>query len=111
MFAWSTFLNGLVAIAAGLIANFVSDHFGFVAPFMAALVALIAAFFIISASWKENYGEKDMGAPSIGIAGALRIVLADKKILYVGLMQTLFESSMYCFVFLWYVAARVHVYP
>lgn len=101
MFAWSTFLNGLVAIGAGIIANFVSDHFGYVAPFMAALIALIVAFFIISSSWNENYGEKDSGAPSIGIAGALRIVLSDKKILYVGLMQTLFESAMYSFVFLW----------
>jgi hypothetical protein len=57
MFAWSTFVNGLVAIFAGILANFLSDLFGYVAPFMAAMVFLIVTFFIISASWSENYGE------------------------------------------------------
>lgn len=50
-FAWCTFLNGLVAIIAGIIANIVVDSFGLVAPFFVSGIFLIVSGFVISVSW------------------------------------------------------------
>ncbi len=62
IFSWSTFLNGLAAIFSGVIANALVDHAGrnstgYVLPFMAAIAVLGISFVVISATWKENYGE------------------------------------------------------
>lgn len=51
--------NGLVAIVAGLFANFLADNMGFgpVAPFDAAACFLAIGMAIILSSWGENYGD------------------------------------------------------
>lgn len=56
-FAKATFLNGLVAIIAGIIANAVVDIWGFTAPFVLSILLAIAAGLLISSTWSENYGE------------------------------------------------------
>ncbi|KAI8929375.1 hypothetical protein BC831DRAFT_444187 [Entophlyctis helioformis] len=86
-FAWSTFLNGFVAIASGVIANVSVDTFGLVAPFMV--------------SWSENYGNKLASAPSPSFMSVVDTIRKDPKIFAVGTMQFCFESAMYTFVFLW----------
>lgn len=76
----ATIGNGLAAIVAGLIASFVADLYGFVAPFMVrsgrtvmlqkieshltadnptqvALGFLIVATLIVASTWCENYGD------------------------------------------------------
>jgi MFS family permease len=57
-FAWSTFLNGFVAILSGLIANAAVDHLGLVYPFFIAGLLMIVAFVMIFILWEENYGEE-----------------------------------------------------
>jgi hypothetical protein len=49
-------MNGLMAIFSGIIAYLLKDRFGYVAPFMAAIVFLCMAGAIIQISWPENYG-------------------------------------------------------
>jgi MFS transporter, MFS domain-containing protein family, molybdate-anion transporter len=51
--------NGLIAIVAGLFANFLADNMGFgpVAPFDAAACFLAIGMAIILSSWGENYGD------------------------------------------------------
>lgn len=51
--------NGLVAIVAGLFANFLADNMGFgpVSPFDAAACVLAIGMAIILSSWSENYGD------------------------------------------------------
>lgn len=51
--------NGLVAILAGLIANYLVSNMGLgpVAPFDAAIVALLIGGVVIYLSWGENYGD------------------------------------------------------
>lgn len=59
-FAKAIFLgNGLVAIVAGLIANFlvVDLDFGPVAPFDTASIFLAIGCAIIVRTWSENYGD------------------------------------------------------
>jgi hypothetical protein len=58
IFAWSTFLNGMVAILSGLVANFLVDRFGLVSPFFVSIVILGLSMFVISTTWVENYGSK-----------------------------------------------------
>ncbi|CAN1254697.1 Molybdate-anion transporter [Linum perenne] len=93
--------NGLVAIIAGLFGNVLVDALalGPVAPFDAAACFLAIGMAVILSSWSENYGD-----PSENIHGFLLCCCSnesDEKIALVGAIQSLFEGSMYTFVFLW----------
>jgi len=96
--------NGLIAIVAGLFANLLADNLGFgpVAPFDAAACFLAIGMAIIMASWSENYGDssesKDLMAQ---FKVAAKAIASDEKIALLGAIQSLFEGSMYTFVFLW----------
>eukprot|EP00475_Leptophrys_vorax_P032159 TRINITY_DN49376_c0_g1_i1.p1 TRINITY_DN49376_c0_g1~~TRINITY_DN49376_c0_g1_i1.p1 ORF type:complete len:464 (+),score=58.31 TRINITY_DN49376_c0_g1_i1:65-1456(+) len=96
--------NGLVAILAGLIANTLVTDLGFgpVAPFDAASVLLAIGMAAIIYTWPENYGDanenKGLLAQFKSAAAAIR---GDEKIALLGAIQSLFEGSMYTFVFLW----------
>eukprot|EP01119_Soliformovum_irregulare_P011748 TRINITY_DN2976_c1_g1_i1.p1 TRINITY_DN2976_c1_g1~~TRINITY_DN2976_c1_g1_i1.p1 ORF type:complete len:430 (-),score=110.92 TRINITY_DN2976_c1_g1_i1:68-1357(-) len=101
-FSLATFGNGVVAILAGLLASFVADNtsFGYVAPFMMSLGFLVLGTIIVSATWTENYGDS-----TVDLAGTFTNALAafrkDSKIAMLGMVQSLFEASMYTFVFMW----------
>ncbi|KAJ0968424.1 hypothetical protein J5N97_025341 [Dioscorea zingiberensis] len=96
--------NGLIAIISGLFANLLADNMGFgpVAPFDAAACFLAIGMAIILSTWGENYGDpsenKDLLTQFKGAAAA---IAADEKIALLGAIQSLFEGSMYTFVFLW----------
>ena len=102
---------------------------GFRSPFVASGCLLLLAWALISGSWSENYGGG--GGAGTGVApisadifqirrlgAAWRIVAAgsyeisdfigrgslkdvDPVLLVLGLTQTIFEGSMYLFVFIW----------
>ncbi|KAL6503931.1 hypothetical protein OROGR_025854 [Orobanche gracilis] len=97
--------NGLVAILSGLFGNFLVDslNLGPVSPFDAAAVFLAIGMAVILSSWSENYGDpsenKDLLTQFKGAAVA--IASEDEKIALLGAIQSLFEGSMYTFVFLW----------
>lgn len=57
--------NGLVAILAGLLANFLVKNMdlGPVIPFDAAATFLAVGFAIILTTWPENYGDASEKAP------------------------------------------------
>ncbi|CAJ0825050.1 3803_t:CDS:2 [Entrophospora sp. SA101] len=80
-FSNATFGNGLVAIFSGLLANLLVKNYGVTTPFMASIVFFAVAAVVISSTWKENYG--------------------NSRVLAVGAVQSLYEASMYTFVFFW----------
>lgn len=96
--------NGLVAIISGLFGNLLVDtlNLGPVSPFDAASCFLAIGAAIILSSWTENYGDptdnKDLLTQFKGAAVA---IASDEKIALLGAIQSLFEGSMYTFVFLW----------
>ncbi|CAN1177952.1 Molybdate-anion transporter [Linum perenne] len=96
--------NGLVAIIAGLFGNVLVDALalGPVAPFDAAACFLAIGMAVILSSWSENYGDpsENKGLMSQFKAAAIAIA-SDEKIALLGAIQSLFEGSMYTFVFLW----------
>jgi len=99
-FSIATIGNGLVAIVAGLIASFASDRWGYVAPFMVALLFLIFATLIVIFTWRENYGDANINV-SQTFTNAISILSKDRKVCLLGVIQSLFEASMYVFVFMW----------
>jgi MFS family permease len=96
--------NGLVAIVAGLFANLLTDNLGFgpVAPFDAAACFLAIGMAIILSSWSENYGDPSENKDLMSqFKVAATAIASDEKIALLGAIQSLFEGSMYTFVFLW----------
>eukprot|EP01040_Poterioochromonas_malhamensis_P020021 gene20021-23808_t len=104
-FAFATFGNGLVAVVAGLIANSVASSFGFVAPFLVALVPLTLVGLIVVSSWSENYGNQKMTLMS-SMAKSFDLIRSDWRIASLGLAQSTFEGAMYSFGFLWTPAVK-----
>ena len=92
-FAYATFGNGLVAVLAGLIANYSADSYGFVAPFVVALLPLFAVALIIYFTWSENYGNQQMNMLS-SLSKGFDLIRRDSRIAALGLAQSCFEGAM-----------------
>ncbi|GFP89906.1 WEB family protein at5g55860 [Phtheirospermum japonicum] len=96
--------NSLIAIISGLFGNMLVDslNLGPVSPFDAATIILAIGMAIIISSWSKNYGDpsdnKDLLTQFRGAAVA---IASDEKIALLGAIQSLFEGSMYTFIFLW----------
>lgn len=99
-FSLCTWGNGIVAITAGVIASFVRDSFGPVAPFDVALCALVCGTAIVASTWKENTGDSRLEL-SGALQHAWKRLMQDPKIPLLGLTQSFFEGAMYVFVFMW----------
>jgi MFS family permease len=94
-------LNGIVAILSGFVAQFsvyVVDHP--VAPFDVSAAFLAVGAAVIYFTWSENYGDARLNVLE-QMSGAIKTVSKDRRIMFVGLQQALFEGAMYTFVFLW----------
>ena len=74
--------------------------FGPVAPFVVALLPLVACGFMVLNTWEENYGNRTNNFGGSCLDG-LRVIFADEQIFLLGAVQSLLESCMYIFVFLW----------
>jgi hypothetical protein len=113
-FSWASFGNGIAAICAGLLAQVCQDYGGEIGPFQAAIAFTILALPFVC-SWRENYGEtggaqgvdgaelaegEDKMNAALGAAG-MKVIMGDRKVLLVGLVNSFFEGSMYSFVFMW----------
>lgn len=116
-FSVAMFGNSLVAILAGIFAQKAADlapltllaepnlmYGGFCSPFDLASLCLVTAAVMVSARWTENYGDHD-GSRSVfsprAILNACATIFGDQNVLMAGLIQSLFEGSMYTFVFMW----------
>jgi len=99
-FGISIFGNGVIAILAGFMASAVASTFGYVAPFMLAIVFLVIATLIVWATWTENYGDSRIQV-SENLSKAFQAIKSDSRIWLLGSVQSLFEGAMYVFVFLW----------
>ncbi|CAF0782605.1 unnamed protein product [Adineta steineri] len=100
IFANAYFGNSVVAILSGITAQIAATKFGYVAPFDSAILVFIAMCFILATTWSENHG--DANAPiSQSFLSAYNSIKSDRKIFLLGIVQALFEASMYVFVLEW----------
>ncbi|KAF9435092.1 Molybdate-anion transporter [Entomortierella beljakovae] len=104
-FSTAIFLNGLVAILAGIVANVAVEWSGtLAAPFVVSAGSLLLAGYLIANSWEENYGESKTNASGSVLKSMLEgliVLKGDINILSLGLAQTVFECCMYTFVLLY----------
>ncbi|CAF1269948.1 unnamed protein product [Rotaria sordida] len=100
IFANVYFGNSVVAILSGIIAQIAANTFGYVAPFDTAIIVFIALCCLLVTTWSENYG--DANAPvSQSFLSAWKSIKSDRKIFLLGIVQALFEASMYVFILEW----------
>ncbi|CAF3621521.1 unnamed protein product [Rotaria sordida] len=100
IFANAYFGNSVVAIISGIVAQFVANTFGYVAPFDSAIISFIAMCILLITTWSENYGDANAHVLQSFIS-AWTAIKSDKKIFLLGIVQGLFEASMYVFVLEW----------
>lgn len=99
-FARAQFWNGVVAILAGQTAGWFAARFGKVMPFDVASAVLCVMAGVIVGTWRENYGDRDASVRK-GFARAWGALVADERILLVGVAQGAFEGALYIFTFAW----------
>jgi hypothetical protein len=101
-FATSTFANGLLAIMAGILANFLAETmaFGPTAPFGLAIPCFALCFVVVALTWEENYGNPDTKLWQSYKEG-FNLIVSNRPVLWIGIVQSIIESCMYIFVFLW----------
>jgi multisubunit Na+/H+ antiporter MnhC subunit len=121
-FSWAAYGNSIVAIMSGLMAGHVADgssmravgqsNFymgGYLEPFDIALVVSLACALAAHQLWEENYGESgekdnagEHGAPQWydGLRTAFTTAMRSHEIILCGMVISLFEGSMYIFVFM-----------
>jgi MFS family permease len=104
-FSHATFLNGLMAVSAGLVANFVASSFGFVGPFVVAMLPLAACGALVFLTWGENYGNTSEDMMS-SLKKGFKLIREDSTVAALGLGQSCFEGAMYTFVFMWTPAMK-----
>lgn len=98
-FYYSIIGNGFVAITSGIIAHALVFRWGYIAPFALAAILLIICALIILTTWKnENYGESGNNFFGHMIHG-FKTIYHDPQLIYIGLIQSCFEATMYIFVF------------
>ncbi|KAH7095338.1 hypothetical protein FB567DRAFT_512382 [Paraphoma chrysanthemicola] len=120
IFSMMTTSNTCVAIAAGLIAEWLVRVAGTAkAPFMLSIGCLAMAFVTISKYWGENYGAahddtsegaallQEEGEPRRLPTGTLRTILRDRNILVLALTSCFFEGSLFLFIFFKFPALKL----
>uniref|UniRef100_A0A8C8SBJ1 Molybdate-anion transporter n=1 Tax=Pelusios castaneus TaxID=367368 RepID=A0A8C8SBJ1_9SAUR len=100
-FSRAAFWNNIIAIGAGVTANFFAEWLGLgpVAPFMVSIPFLMLTGIFAMKNWDENYGKQR--ALSKSCVDGLKCLLSDRRVLLLGTIQALFESVIYIFIFLW----------
>lgn len=94
--------NGVLAVIAGIVANMCAEWFnlGPVSPSVLAIPCLILTAVIVFSNWNENYSMQKTSLKK-SFSGALKVIVTEPKVFLIGSIQSLFESVMYIFVFIW----------
>ena len=119
-FSLMYFGNSLCAIGAGMLAEAGADavaltpfagqrkwHYGgYCTPFDFSAAFLVVGLVLITCLWGENYGSSPSSSGGrsdcmSSIKGPLAMLFTDKRLVLCGLVVSLFEGSMYIFVFNW----------
>ncbi|PIO60272.1 hypothetical protein TELCIR_18235 [Teladorsagia circumcincta] len=100
IFSHAALGNSLIAILSGVAAQFAADAYGFVAPFDLSLIVLTVMSLFVLKTWPENYGDEKAPLQDTFLK-AIHTIRTDVNVLCLGLVQSLFEGSMYTFVLEW----------
>ncbi|KAF2641216.1 DUF791-domain-containing protein [Massarina eburnea CBS 473.64] len=121
IFSLNTTLNSVVAILAGVLAEWMVRVTGTAkAPFIGAIVCLTLAFMTIARTWSENYGDRsdefpestnllaaEDGKEALPKESAVQMIFKDKSILTLALTSCFFEGSLFLFIFFKFPALKL----
>ena len=98
--------SSVVAIGAGVLADVVSRwmRFGPVAPSLLASSMFLLATVLVSALWRENYGpptEVSWKNAQRSCTKGLAAIAPNIDLFLVGSIQSLFETTLLVFVYIW----------
>lgn len=96
-FSTTTFANGIMAILAGIVANFFSETlaYGPLAPFMIAIPCFGICFIVVLTTWDENFGNQDTHLIQSYKEG-LQLIWKSPMIMTLGLVQVRIGLSCQC---------------
>jgi hypothetical protein len=118
-FSVAVFGNSLVAILAGEVGQMAADSMdltpvsgnvywgGYCTPFDVSIGFLILSMIAILMMWGENFGSKSGSGSVSGSAMqdsmmvALRTLWTNPQVLCLGIVCSIYEASMFIFVFMW----------
>ncbi|POR36909.1 Molybdate-anion transporter [Tolypocladium paradoxum] len=108
VFGNMTLVSSTVAIVSGVAGDAIFQALGNRKwPFALSAWTSTSAAFWIRASWAENYGTRAaIDEQKTGLGRGVRTILANKRILAVGIASCCFEGAMYLFVFFWSPALK-----
>ena len=100
------FASSIAAIVAGILADVFARWFSFgpVSPFLLACPVFLVAVVPIFALWNENFGEKQKVSRQQlqkSCSQGLKTIAQNVDIFLIGTIQSLFESVLFVFVFIW----------
>lgn len=99
-FSRATLGNGVVAVLAGIVAQFAASNFGYAAPFLVAVPCLSVAALLMT-PWRENYGDQSSGRVWQSLVDGFEAVRSDRGLLALGACEAVFEACIYIWVFYW----------
>ena len=97
-FVKSSMCNSGSAIIAGLVAQCLSDRYGYLAPFLFGIVPLTLGLIVSCFRWSADQPKSNTSFMR-GFQESLASM--DKNLWVLGLSQSMFLGTMYTFVFLW----------
>lgn len=92
-FSKCTTYNGIIAVLSGLLASYLADTYGVLAPFIFIIAPLSMLIIIVSTTWGENYGDSTLDI-AMTFKAAITAMKADKRVIFLGAAQALFEGAM-----------------
>jgi MFS family permease len=122
VFGRMTTLSSIVAILVGVLGDILVQATGSrTTPFLASICCLCVAAILLLRRWKENYGESastttnhNHKTSTLTTIASTASLLRDPQILALALTSTIFEGTMYLFIFFWSASLkspRVHADP
>jgi MFS family permease len=112
-FSHVAFGSSVVAVLAGFMADIAARwlSLGPVAPFVLAVPVFVASMVCLLVLWTENFSEKkeiSQKTISKSCSEGLKTILQNFDLFLVGAIQSLFESVVFVFVFIWTPALNVY---
>ena len=105
-FSHISFGSGIMAVIAGLTADLFARwlNFGPISPFIVAIPILLCVACFVGGTWDENKGKsEEMTSMKLkkSCTEGLKAVTVNPDVFLVGTIESLFESCLFVFVFVW----------
>jgi MFS transporter, MFS domain-containing protein family, molybdate-anion transporter len=106
----SVIVSNSAAIFSGYLSHILASRYGTIGPFQGAVTCTTIALIVVCIIWTENYGVSEDGLSKNMkeyLQEAVTAFRNDRKMMTVGILQSLTTGSIQIFVFLWAPTLRL----